>query len=114
MVDIESLAKLGRVDKEIEVNKDLKIKIHTLSASEQQSALTSVPQDSPSEFARLSHLQHAVLAQAIDEINGEKVGKDQIKKILGVLQASLVADIFTQHSLLTQEQDKILEELKKK
>ena len=114
MVDIASLAKLGRVEKEIEVTKDLKVKIHTLSALEQQTALTDVPQNAPSEFARLSHLQHAVLVQAIDEVNGEKISKDQAKKLFSALQASLVADIFTQHSLLTQEQDKVLEELKKK
>lgn len=114
MVDIESLAKLGRVEKEIEVNKGLKIKIHTLSALEQQTALTSVPQDAPSEFARLSHLQHAVLVQAVEEVNGEKISKDQSKKLFGALQASLVSDIFTQHSLLSKEQDAVLEELKKK
>ena len=113
MVDIASLAKLGRVEKEIVINKELKIKVHTLSALEQQAALASVPQESSSEFARLSLLQHSVLVQATDEVNGEKISKEQASKLFRELQASLVSDIFTQHSMLTQEQDKVLEELKK-
>lgn len=114
MIDIDSLAKLGRIEKDIEVNKDLKIKVHTLSASEQQEALSSIPSGDVSEFTKISHLSHAVLVLATDEVNGEKVSQEEASKLYKAMQASLVSDIFTEQQLLSKDQDKVLEALKKK
>ena len=114
MIDIDSLAKLGRIEKVLEINKDLKVKVHTLSASEQHEALSSIPTDDSSEFIKVARLSHSVLVLATDEINGEKVTKDEASNAYSVMQASLVSDIFTAQQSLSKDQDKVLEALKKK
>lgn len=114
MADFTALAKLGRVEKEIEVTEGLKVKVHTLSLSEQQRALSRIPTSVENEISRLSFLQQSILSEATDEVNGEVISKKDAEQLYSDLQFTLVSKIFTEYSLITEEQDKVLEELKKK
>lgn len=113
-MDIKSLAQLGRIEKEVEVNKELRVKLHTLSALEQQAALSSVPENVENVAARFAMLQVSVLSQATDAINGEAITKDQAKELYTNMQYSILSDIFTAYSDMSNDQTQVMEELKKK
>lgn len=111
---LSSLAQLGRIEKEIVVNESLKIRVHTLSVSEQQRALVSLPEGVENEVAKFTFLQASILTQAIHEINGEKVTAEQTKELLDNMQYNLMAYMFAEYTTLAGEQGKVLDELKKK
>ena len=113
-MDIKTLSQLGRVEKEIELNKELRVKLHTLSALEQQTALSSVPENIENVAARFAMLQVSVLTQAVDSINGEAISKDQAKELFNTMQYSILSDLFTAYSEMSNEQTQVMEELKKK
>ncbi len=113
-LNITSLAQLGRVEKEIEVNSELRVKLHTLSVTEQQRALASIPEIVANEIARYAFLQAAILIQATQEVNGQVVTKDQASELYENLQYNVMAELFGKYSEMAGEQGKVLEELKKK
>jgi hypothetical protein len=113
-MDLKSLAQLGRIEKEVEVNKELRVKLHTLSTIEQQIALSSVPEAVENVTARFTYLQVAVLIQATDAVNGESVTKEQAKELYDNVQYNILSEIFTAYSDVAGEQTKVMEELKKK
>ena len=113
-MDIKSLAQLGRIEKEIEVNKELRVKLHTLSAIEHQMALASVPETVENVTARFTFLQVGVLVQATDMVNGEVVTEAQAKELYENMQYNMLSDIFTAYSEIANDQAKVMEELKKK
>lgn len=111
-MDLKSLTQLGRVEKEVEIN-GFKFKLHTLNVSEQHSALVGVPDDLKDDAARMIRLQQEVLVNAIDTINGESVGKEDLRKALTELQPRILSKLFSEYSELIKEQDTVLEALKK-
>lgn len=113
-MDLKSLAQLGRIEKEVEVNKELRVKLHTLSTIEQQVALSSVPETIENVTARFTFLQVSVLTQATDAVNGEAITKDQAKEFYDNMQYNILSEIFTAYSDVAGEQSKVMEELKKK
>jgi hypothetical protein len=113
-MSLTSLSQLGRIEKEIVLNESLKIKVHTLSVSEQQRALVSLPEGVENDVVKFTFLQSAILAQAIHEINGEKVTAEQTKELLENMQYNLMAYVFAEYTTLAGEQGKVLDELKKK
>lgn len=112
-MELKSLEQLGRVEKEVEITKDLKIKFHTLSVAEQQKVFLTVPETLTDE-ARISHIQVAILAQAIDAVNGESVDKTKLTEQLRGMQFRLLAEFFDAYAALAEEQNIVLDELKKK
>lgn len=112
-MELKSLAQLGRVEKEVDITKELKVKFHTLSVAEQQNVFLNVPETLTDE-ARISHIQVAVLAQAIDTINGEPVDKTKLAEQLRNMQFRLLAEMFDAYAALAEEQNTVLDELKKK
>lgn len=115
-MDLKSFSALNRVEREFDVVKDLKISMHTLSVLQQQQALSELP-TSPlgSDSAlRAVILQQALLIYAIDTINGQKVTIQEAKDFIQGLQAPIFNEIYNCYDLMAQEQDKTLEELKKK
>lgn len=112
-MSIASLAQLGRVEKEIEINSQLKVKLHTLSVMEQQKALAEIP-ESADAMTKFAHMQIASLVYATSEINGSKAMPEELKSFYSELQQTLLTSIFDQYLLLTEDQNKQLEELKKK
>ena len=111
-MDLKSLTQLGRIEKEVEIQ-GFKFKLHTLSVSEQHNALTGIPDEIKDDAARMIKLQQEVLVQATDAINGESVGKEDLRKTYAELQPKILGKLFTEYSDLMKEQDKILAELKK-
>ncbi len=111
---LTSLMQLGRIEKEIVLKDDIKIKVHTLSVAEQHRAFVNLPNDTENEVARFTSLQAALLTEATDEVNGVKVTREQAKEMYESMQANVLAHIFTEYSELASEQSKVLEELKKK
>lgn len=109
-----SLAQLGRVEKEIVLNDETRIKVHTLSVAEQQRALSQLPEGVENEVAKYTYLQEAILIEATGEVNGEKITSDQAKELYAGMQYNLMAQIFSEYNNLTGEQGKVLDELKKK
>lgn len=112
-MDLNSLAQLGRVEKEVEITKDLKVKFHTLSVVEQQNIFPNVP-ETVTDDARISYIQVAILTQAIDAVNGEPVDKTKLAEQLKNMQFRVLAELFDAYAALSQEQNTVIEELKKK
>lgn len=115
-MELKSFSALNRVEREFDVFTGLKVKMHTLSVLQQQQALAELP---PSPLGmdnglRTVILQQALLVYAIDAINGEKVTLQQTKDVIQNLQAPVFNALVNCYDELAQEQDKILEELKKK
>lgn len=115
-MDLKSFSALNRVEKEFDVLDGLKVKMHTLSVLQQQQALAELP-TSPlgmDNALRAVILQQALLIYAIDEVNGNKVTPQEAKEIVQNLQAPVFNALYNCYDQLAQEQDKTLEELKKK
>ena len=115
-MDLKSFSALNRVEKEFDVLNNLKVKMHTLSVLQQQQALSELPA-SPLGIdtgLRTVILQQALLIYAIDEINGKPVTSQEAKEFVQNLQAPIFNALVNCYDELAVEQDKTLEELKKK
>jgi hypothetical protein len=113
-MDLNALAQLGKVEREIVLNDKLTVKVHTLSVAEQQRALASMPTGIEDDATKFSYFQEAMLVHATDTINGEVVDKVTLAKFYKDLQYPLLTALFSQYLELSQEQGKVLDELKKK
>jgi hypothetical protein len=115
-MDLTSFSSLNRVEKEFEVVNGLKIKMHTLSVVQQQSALSQLPTSPLGQDAALRAivLQQALLIYAIDTINGEKLELPKVTEFVQNLQAPIFNEIYNCYDQMAQEQDSTLSELKKK
>jgi hypothetical protein len=113
MVDIDSLSKLGKIEKEFEVVAGLRLKLHTLSMQEQHDALASVPNTLTDPTSQFHALQRALLVASTELVNGEKVIKEDLVKLYSNLQESLFQAIAEKYTSLLQEQNTTVEGLKK-
>jgi hypothetical protein len=113
-MSLDTLSKLGRVEQEFEIINGLTVKLHTLSAVEQQQALASVPDAVNDDIAKFYHLQQALLVYATDSINGQVLSKDDLRKLYGEMQNAIFQAIFEKYNALAEEQNKLIEDLKKK
>ena len=111
---LDELSKLGRLETEFEVVKGLKVKLHTLSMSEQHRALTSVPVTLNDATGQFHHLQRALLVEATESVNDEKPSKEELTKFYSDLQESIFQEIASKYTTLLQDSNTTLEELKKK
>jgi hypothetical protein len=115
-MDLKAFSSLNRVEREFDVVSGLKVSMHTLSVLQQQQALAEIP-TSPlgaDTALRAVILQQALLVYALDTINGEKVDLQTAKKFIQDLQAPIFNEIYNCYDTMAQEQDKTLDELKKK
>jgi hypothetical protein len=110
---LDELAKLGKVESEFEIVKGLKVKLHTLSMAEQHRALTSVPNNLTDPTGQFHHLQKVLLIEATESVNDEKPSKEELMKFYGELQESLFQEIASKYTSLLQEQNAVIEDLKK-
>jgi hypothetical protein len=115
-MDLQNFASLGRIQKEFDVINGLKVKMHTLSVLQQQSALSQLPTSPLGQDPALRAvvLQQALLIYALDELNGEKITLEDSTKFIQNLQAPIFNEIYNCYDVMAQEQDKTLVELKKK
>lgn len=107
---LAELAGLGKVTKEIEPIKELKIKVHSLTVQEEEEiykALASVPDD---PLVKTSALQIETLARAIESINGEKF--HEVKVLVDYLK-SIQRHILTViwHAWMTEVEDKSVSDI---
>jgi hypothetical protein len=115
-MDLTSFASLNRIAKEFDVVNGLKISLHTLSVLQQQQALSELPTSPLGQDPafRAVILQQALLIYAIDSINGKPATVQEAKEFIQNLQAPIFNEIYNCYDMMAQEQDKTLEELKKK
>ncbi len=112
--ELKSILQLGKIQKDIELHKELTITLHTLSVLEQQRVMEKLPANDTTEVAKFVHLQRLSLIEATDKINGMDVTIEESEEFYNALQYSVLAEAFTKYSLLAEDQDKVLTELKKK
>jgi len=113
--DIDLLIKKGKIEKEIEPIKGLKLTIHTLSEAERQSALEFSPKvNTENVYQYIEKTKIPTLAYAISFINGKKVENKEEKQklfdLLSKLQSAIVDQIFVEYSKMIEEQQKMLQD----
>lgn len=115
-MDLKSLHSLGRIEREFQIVKDLKVVLHTLSAVEQQQALAELPNTASSTdvIHRTVILQASLLIYALTSVNDEKMDLQKSKEFIQGLQSPIFNEIYNCYETIAQEQDKTVEELKKK
>lgn len=114
-MDFKSFGSLGKVDKKVELTKDLNVTIHSLSAGETQKALAEIPSALNSDASyRGMIMQMAFLMYATSHINNEAVTLEQSKEFYTSLQTPLFNEIYAKFDELSQPQQEALEGLKKK
>jgi replicative DNA helicase len=111
---LDSITKLGRIEKEIEIVKGFKVKLHTLSMQEQHDALTAIPNTITDPTSQFHALQRALLIAATELVNGEKATKEELTKLYSELQESVFQETATAYTNLLQDANSVLDELKKK
>lgn len=113
---LEHLIKFGRIDKEIEPLKGIKIKIHTLAESERYEAIQSLSDYivQSEGLAYYESIKIPILAYAIAEFNGQrfetKEDKAELAKALKQSQTSVIDVLFMQYNMLLIEQSQMFEE----
>lgn len=114
-MDFKSFGFLGRVEKKVEISKDLSVTIHSLSTLETQKALAELPSAMNADTAyRGILMQIAFLVYSTSHINDQAVTLDQAKDFYHNLQSPLFNQIYGEFDLLAEPQQQALEELKKK
>lgn len=113
-MNLEDLAGLGKVSKEIEPLEGVKVVMHTLSAGEEQKmneAIATFPND---VFARARALQIETLVNSIESING-KVFNDhkELRTFLQNLQSQVLDHFYMAFSSIEKESAETLDKLKK-
>lgn len=115
-MDLKSFSALNKIEKEFDIVKDLKVSMHTLSVLQQQQALSELVSSPAGQDPALRTvvLQQALLVYALDTINGIKVTLQEAKDFIQNLQAPIFNEIYNCYDQMAQEQDAILDALKKK
>ena len=113
-MDLKALSQLGRLEKEFEINDQLKVKLHTPSNGEQQSILLTATVESNDALLRYVRLQVSTLVYATTEINGQKYPVNELQDFYSNLQHAVLNQIYDKYSELADEQGNTLESLKKK
>jgi len=117
-MELKSLSQLGCIEKEKEILKGLKLKLRTLSSSEQQEIqellpITNIEQAvSPSLITKLQIHTLAKATVAVNEM--APTNKEELLKIYAELQTPVLNEAYKFYLELLGEQDKLVEELKKK
>lgn len=112
MIDLISVSQLGRIEEEREVVKGLKVKLHTLSVTEQEE-LSGVATTTEEILKNYPAIQIKCLVLATSSINGEVIDKTQLEKTYKSLQYSVLNAVYNYYLELGEKQLKVIDELKK-
>lgn len=125
-MNLNSLAKLGRVETEKQITKGLKVKLRTLTALEYAKVMQMAKDfsgglDTPSMEAlgRLAELQMETLAHATVAVNDEEVPEadsDRIPKLRSFyqnLQYPVLTEVYRTYLDLLGTQNGVMDDLKK-
>ena len=113
-MDLKSISTLGRIERKVELTKELSLTLHTLSALETQKCLAELPNSLSDASYRNVILQMALLVYSTSHIDNNPVTLEQAKEFYQNLQAPLFNAAAEQLEILNTEQAAVLEELKKK
>ena len=114
-MDLKSFGSLGKVEKKVELTKDLNVTLHSLSTLETQKALAEIPSALNSDASyRGLIMQMAFLMYATSHINNEAVTLEQSKEFYSNLQTPLFNEVYSKFDELSQPQQEALDLLKKK
>ena len=114
-MDLKSFGSLGKVEKKIELTKDLSVTVHSLSVVETQKSLAELPSNLTSDTSyRGFVMQMAFLVYATSHVNNEAVTLDQAKEFYQNLQTPLFNVAYNEFDSLAQTQQEALDSLKKK
>ena len=113
-MNIEELAGLGKITKEVEPLEGVKVLLHSLTAGEEQKVhqvISAFPNDI---IARAKPLQIETLVNSIESING-KLFRDskELRDFLTNLQGSVLDHLYNAYISLEQESADTLDKLKK-
>ena len=112
-VDLSSVLQLGRIEKTKEVFKGLSITLQTLSASHQQKILAALPSDNQDALGRYATLQIETLAAATVAMNGVKADYASWKTMYSDMQSRVLQEVYTFYVELVEEQNSVMDSLKK-
>ena len=112
-VDLSSILQLGRIEKTKEVFKGLALTLQTLSASHQQKILAALPSDTQDALGRYATLQIETLASATVAMNGVKADVAVWKKMYSEMQNRVLQEIYSFYVELVEEQNSVMDSLKK-
>ena len=108
---LKSLIQMGRTQKDVEVYGKV-WSMHTLDAQDQLMATNST-----SEYDNLSRvmaLKVAILARAIDTVDGESLGNaGESRDLLSRLQVPLINKLYDEYDKLVEKQNDKLQDLDK-
>ena len=108
------LSKIGRIEKEVEPIAGIKLKMHTLTVSEEQKIneyLGTFPTDL---MSRIKPLQIETLVYSIESINETKFSDpNEIRTYLNTLQGSILDIFYTAYLELNKESTESIKQLKK-
>ena len=110
----ESLVACGKVHNEVEVFKGYTFEFETLDVGEELEILKNSVSVSTDPAVRFTESQKWTLAYAIKRINGKEYTVEEKMKILAKLQSAVLNHIYASYLELLDEQNKAIDELKKK
>ncbi len=116
-LSLDDIAKLGYVTKTKEIFKGVTATFQTLSHSRQQQILTNLPANNIEQLARYNKMQVETLVHATIKINDESYTEKDVEFLrdwYSKLQNKVLIEFYAAYLELSEEQDNILEELKKK
>lgn len=113
-MNIEELAGLGKVSKELEPLEGVKVVMHTLTAGEEQKMNEHVASFPNDIFARSKALQIETLVNSIESINGKLFSDNkELRAFLTNLQSYVLDHLYTAYISIEKESAESLDKLKK-
>lgn len=115
-LNLSEISQLGYHQKTKEVFKGVAVTLQTLPISRQQKILSSLPSDSSDSIVKFTQLQVETLANATLAVNEEKFTEadvDRLREWYKGLQSRVLQEIYGIYQELMDDQEKILDGLKK-
>ena len=117
--ELKNVSDLGRIESEVKVSENLKVKLHTLNFGESISLSKDYPVGAKkeSDLYQDNLFQLFTLKYATHEVNGKSYSeaeRSEVEAFYKSLQTAVVREIFIAYAELIGEQDSVITELKKK
>lgn len=115
-LDLSDISQLGRIEKTKEVLKGVSVTLQTLSASHQQKILAALPSEKEDPLGRYAVLQMETLTYATVAINGKTYAdndRGSLRAFYSGLQNKILQEIYSFYTQLMEEQNTVIDGLKK-
>ena len=117
VLSLDDIAQLGYLTKTKEIFEGVTVTFQTLSHARQQKILSSLPTDDSDHLVRYTQLQVETLVHSTVNINGTSYTEkdaDFLRDWYLKLQNKVLLSFYSAYLELSEEQDAVLETLKKK